>query len=216
MAKGTDIRERIVADIASGTIQFGDRLTIDELARRYQASHMPVREALRELHGLGLVRQGVGKSMQLVTFDRALVENLFDTRSAIEVLLTRLATQHMTPGQVEQLQAMQEDLERLVDRGDDEGVLAANRRFHSAIYSVANNPEAVAIVERHWLFIRLAWSRIGFAPLRYVGVVNDHRHLLKALSNQDVEAAGILMGAHVIKAKHDMLEQMARHACLTS
>ena len=49
------VAQRIRDDIVAGRLAFGDRLTIDALANRYEVSHMPVREALRELQGDGLV-----------------------------------------------------------------------------------------------------------------------------------------------------------------
>jgi DNA-binding GntR family transcriptional regulator len=209
LARSVDIRTRLLDDIASGGIGPGDKLTIDELAQRYEASHMPVREALRELHGAGLLRQGSGRTMRLAEFNRDTIENLFNTRSAIEVMLTRQAAQRFTRRDAEKLEEIESELEHAVDAGDHGGVLAANRHFHTAIYALAENEEANSIVERHWLFIRLLWSRVGFGAERYGGVINDHRHLMRALSANDVEAAAVLMGAHVIKAKYGLLQRMA-------
>ena len=50
-----DIGLRIRDDIIGWALRFGQRITIDALATRYGVSHMPVREALRELRGEGLV-----------------------------------------------------------------------------------------------------------------------------------------------------------------
>jgi DNA-binding GntR family transcriptional regulator len=208
VAKTSDIKSRLIADLARGAIGADERLRIDELSRRYGASHMPVRAVLQELHGAGLLRQGAGRSMQLVTLDRAAVENLFATRYAVECMLTRVAAQRITRHGVAELESIQQRLEHCVDGDDNEGVLAANREFHTRLYAVADNPEADAIIERHWLLLQLLWARVGFVAERYAGVVNDHRHLLRALSANDVEAAGVLMGAHVIKAKHELLGRL--------
>ena len=53
LTSNLDIGLRIRDDIVSGTLPFGARITIDALATRYGVSHMPVREALRELQGEG-------------------------------------------------------------------------------------------------------------------------------------------------------------------
>lgn len=209
MRRVLDIKERLLLDIAAGAFAPGHRLTIDELASRYQASHMPVREALRELQGSGVLTQGPGRSTRLADLDPVSVGNLFATRSAIEVMLTREAAQRCTRSDVTELQAIEDDLEAAVAAGDNAGVLAANRRFHSRIYAIAANPEANLIVERHWLLLSLLWARVGYGATRYPGVVNDHRHLLTALAANDVEAAGVLMGAHVIKAKFELLNRIS-------
>ncbi len=209
MDRHPSIRERILADIVSGAHAFGARLTIDELASRYGASHMPVREALRELQGAGILEIGQGRSARVRTFDVHFVENLFATRSALEVMLVRSAAQHCRSAQIHALRRIEDELEAHLARHDYTGVLQANRRLHSAINDIAANSEAVAIIDRHWLLIAALWQRVGYAPDRYGAVVSDHRHLLRAFSLGDVDAAGVLMGAHVIKAKYELLERMA-------
>lgn len=208
MARTADVKAQVLQDIADGRIALGERLTIDDLAQRYESSHMPIREALRELHGSGLLQQGPGRSMQLVPFNRAMIENLFNTRSAVEVMLIRHAAQRFTKRDRLALETIEAELEAHVDRGEDALVLQVNSRFHTKINAIAENPEANAIIDRHWLFIRLLWSRVGYGPERFAGVVSDHRHLIKALSANDVEAAAVLMGAHVIKAKYELLARM--------
>jgi len=212
MPKVAEVRERLLSDIAAGTFSPGERLTIDDLAARYSASHMPVREVLRELQGSGVLAPGPGRSMHLTGLDVETVSNLFATRSAIEVMLTREAARRCSSEDGAVLRGIEEDLETAVALGDNPGVLAANRRFHSHIYAIADNPEAVLIVERHWLLLSLLWTQVGFGAERYSGVVNDHRHLLTALAANDVEAAGVLMGAHVIKAKFQLLERLSKQA----
>jgi DNA-binding GntR family transcriptional regulator len=51
------ICDRIREDIVSGALPFGSRLTLHRLATRYATGDMPVREALRQLQGEGLVVQ---------------------------------------------------------------------------------------------------------------------------------------------------------------
>ena len=75
MSVTPSIQQRIREDIVSGQLPFGARVTIDELATRYGVSHMPIREALRELHGEGLVMmepnrarasaRSIGSSLQI-------------------------------------------------------------------------------------------------------------------------------------------------------
>lgn len=209
VSQHASIRERILADIASGVFEFGARLTIDDLASRYDASHMPVREALRGLQGAGILETGPGRSARVRGFDAAFVENLFATRGTVEALLTRSAAQRCGADDLRTLEAIEAELEQCLDAADYPGALRQNRRLHATINEIAANPEAVAVVDRHWLLITALWQRVGYGPERYAGVVNDHRNLLRALARRDADAAGILMGAHVIKAKYDLLERMA-------
>jgi DNA-binding GntR family transcriptional regulator len=208
VAQHSDIRERILADIASGTLPFGARLTLDELAARYEASHMPVREAVRGLQGAGVLETGPGRSARVRQFDAKFIEELFSTRAALETMLVRQAAQRITPAQLRELNAIEDELEACLEVSDFTGALTQNRLFHASINDIASNPEAVGIINRHWWLISALWQRVGYAPERYSSVVSDHRHLLHAFKRNDVDAAGTLMGAHVIKAKFDLLSRL--------
>jgi DNA-binding GntR family transcriptional regulator len=187
-------------DLVSGALGDG-RLTIDSLASRYGVSHMPVREALRELAGEGLVALEPNRGARALSIDSGFVRQLFDTRIALETTLARDAARRMTADAMRRLRAVEE--RRLVDvaSGDYEGAVRGNAVLHGLIYEASGNAYATALVDRHWRFIAALWMRHGHAPDRFDGVENDHRHILFALERRDGEAAGTLVAAHVMKAR---------------
>lgn len=209
MTRLADIGQQIRDDIATGRLALGARLTIDDLAGRYGASHMPIREALRQLQGEGLIALEPNRGARVRSLDRDFVVNLFATRSAIEMVLARQAALRCSREQLAQLQAIEADRERHVAEADYPAALAMNRSFHQLVNSAAHNPQAVAIVDQHWVLIAALWHRCGYGPERFAGVSSDHRNLLRALAAHDAEAAAVIMNAHVIKAKYDLLERMA-------
>jgi DNA-binding GntR family transcriptional regulator len=204
------IHQRIREDIVLGQLPFGARVTIDELASRYSVSHMPIREALRELHGEGLVTMEPNRGARIRPIDRDFVANLFEIRGAIEALLSGRAAERCTEEDLVQLHTIQRDLERHVAAGEHASALACNREFHKTINLIADKLDAIALVDRHWLLIAALWRRYGYGPERFAGVINDHRHLLRALEAGDSSAAGVIMAAHVIKAKQELLDRMGK------
>jgi DNA-binding GntR family transcriptional regulator len=135
---------------------------------------------------------------------------MFDTRRALEVMLTRRAAIRRSDTACAELASIQEELEQYVRNHDAPRVHDANRRFHNAIYVAAQNPDALLVVRRYWVMNAAIWRRYGYAPERFSAMVQDHRHLLRAIRERDVEAAAVLIGAHVIKAKQNLLTIMAR------
>ena len=204
-----DIAMRIRDDIVAGTLQFGERITIDALATRYGVSHMPVREALRELQGEGLVVIEPNRGARVRTIDTNFVENLFEIRTALEVMMVRRAAQRCTPAQVAELQAIEQRLERHIARTDHAAVVAENRCFHQTINRIADNVDALPIVDKHWMLLAALWRHFGYGEARFAGVVNDHRHLISALSLHNQEAAALIMGAHATKAKLELQARVA-------
>lgn len=200
--------QRIRDDIAAGRIELGARLTMDELAARYGVSHMPVREALRELHGSGLVRMERGRGARVISVDRDFVEDLFETRGAIETTLARRAARRIDRAALDVLHEVEKERQALVAAGDFPGALAANRRFHEAVNAAAASLQGSAILDQHWVLIAALWRRYGYAEDRFAGVSSDHLNLLRALASHDPHAASVIMAAHVVKAKYDLLAAM--------
>ncbi len=209
MQRSHTVRSRILGDIATGRLPFGTRITIDELASRYGGSHMPVREALRQLAGENLIEFAPGRGARVRRVDIAFVENLFATRSALEVMLVRRAAQYASASVVAEIEMIETRLEAEAAASDYAAALASNRALHEAINHAARNPEAATILDQHWILLQGLWHSVGFGPERLPGVISDHRHLIRALAARDVEAAGVLMGAHVLKARNDLVSRMA-------
>lgn len=210
-APAPDIRQRIRTDIVEGRLAFGARITIDELAARYGVSHMPVREALRDLQGESLVVIEPNRGARVRPVDGAFIVNLFEMRSAIEIMLMRQAAKHCTAADIATLTAIQDALEAHIDRQDHAAVVAENHRFHRAINRIPANPEAQQLLDRHWTLMAALWRHYGYGEARFNGVASDHRHLIRALAQNDAEAASVIMAAHVVKARQDLMDRVALH-----
>ena len=213
MTRQVDVQQRLRNDIISGALPFGARLAIDDLAHRYGVSHMPVREALRVLHGEGLVVSETNRGARVRPIHPGFVEDLFDIRSAIETMLARRAAERRTKEQIARMAAFEDELEAVVRAGRLTDVPPINREFHNCINDAAGNPGAMSLVDRHWLLVAALWARYGSSDTERFGrVVDDHRHIIRAIERRDSAAASILMGSHIEKAKHDLLDRMKRDA----
>ena len=210
MTRNSDIQERLRDDIISGHLKFGERLRIDSLAARYGVSHMPVREALRVLNGEGLIVVENHRGARVRPIHPGFVEDLFDIRSAMETMLARRAAERRTQAHIEQLKAAEARLESLVEAGRIAEIPPVNREFHVIINDAAGNPGAMQMVDGQWLLVAALWQRYGNPEERFHGVVEDHRQLIRAIERRDATAAAALMGAHIEKAKQDLLERMAQ------
>ena len=211
---------RIRDDIVSGVLGFGERITMDALASRYGVSHMPVREALRELQGEGLVQIEPNRGARVRSIDSGFVENLFEIRTALEVMMVRRAAARCTPSDIAELQAIEDTLEQRIVAGDHALLVAENRRFHQAINRCAANADALPLVDKHWTLLAALWQHYGYGQdrftstpaiacrWRFTGVANDHQNLIQALATHDQEAAAMIMGAHATKAKLALLARI--------
>ena len=110
---------------------------------------------------------------------------------------------------LEALREAEATLEAAVAAGDHASVPDANRAFHTTINDAAGNPGALAIVDRHWLMLSALLRRYGYSEDRFQRVVDDHQHIIRAIERQDSASAAALMGAHIEKAKNNLLARAA-------
>jgi DNA-binding GntR family transcriptional regulator len=202
------IRDRVRDDIVAGTLPFGSRLTLDLLAARYAVGHMPIREALRQLEGEGLVVLTPNRCARVRAVDVGFAENIFDLRIAIEAMLTRRAAERIERAHLARLRTVQARFERHARRLDFVRLLALNREFHDVINDAAANPEAAEVLARHWRVITALWNLHGYGEQRVAGVISDHRQIIDALAAHDAEAAANLAVVHAAKAKQVLIARM--------
>lgn len=210
------IRDRVRDDIVAGTLPFGSRLTLDLLAARYSVGHMPIREALRQLEGEGLVVLAPNRCARVRAVDVGFAQNIFDLRMAIEAMLTRRAAERIEPTHVARLRTVQTRFEAHARRLDFVRLLALNREFHDVINEVAANPEAADVLARHWRVITALWNLHGYGERRVAGVISDHRQIIDALAAHDAEAAASLAISHAARAKEALIARMLEREAAAS
>ena len=166
---------------------------------------MPIREALRILHGEGLVVIEPNRGARVRPIYAGFIEDIFDVRSAIETMLARRAALRRTDEHLQRMRDAAKKLERMVAKGDRASVPIANREFHRAINDAAGNPGALPIVDSHWLLLSALLKRYGHGEERFARVIDEHHHLILAIERRDAHAAATLMGAHIEKGKTNLL-----------
>lgn len=211
MSQVPEIVEKLRAGIISGEFPFCSRLTIDQLASRFRTSHMPIREALRQLAGEGIIELEPHRGARVRAIDESFIADLMDLRASIETHMARRAVEHLTKRDIEQLCRTEQHLERCIQERDYDSVLTANRSFHAIINTAADSPDSRIILDRHWLLLAALWRRYGFGPERFAGVASDHQHLIFAFEARDVTTVGLVMGAHVMKSKQLLIRQIRKH-----
>ena len=106
------LRDLIRADIVEGRLQAGARLKISELAKRYKSSGIPVREALQQLQGEGIVVFTPNRGARVRLIDEAFLRNIHDIRALLEPYLIRWFVRHRTEQQLVELDRCGGELER--------------------------------------------------------------------------------------------------------
>lgn len=179
-------------------LQPGERLVIDDLARRLSVSAIPVREALQQLQSEGLVQTTphVGASVAPISPESIL--EVFTVLEGLETVASRAAL----------ARAREDDLlalERIV-RTMDEALAAErhdewadlNTRLHLAISRLAGMPMLLEMTERvlaHWDRVRRYYFS-GVLVHRLDQAQEEHRALVEAMRTGDPDRLERLIRRH--------------------
>jgi DNA-binding GntR family transcriptional regulator len=190
------IRDVLVARILDGTYAAGTQLKELSLAREFNVSQAPVREALRELEGSGLVTNERFRGTRVRGADSAEMRESYELRRMLEVRSVHLAA----PYSKELLAHFEEylaDMEIAVAGDDSERYIDAALRFHRRLVEGSGNRTFLSVWDSLLWDVR---GRIALRRLTEQGhslrtLVNTHLELLNRLRSQDVAGAAELVGA---------------------
>ena len=125
--------ERLRALIIEGILAPGARLNERELSEQLGLSRTPLREAFRLLAAEGLLLQLPNRGVQVVALSREDVRHAFEVMASLEGLAGELAAARVTDADLDDLKALQGDLEKAHRRRDLPGYYRVNRAIHDRL-----------------------------------------------------------------------------------
>lgn len=189
--------------IILGYLQPGTRLSVEALARQYNTSVTPVRDAMQMLaqEGLVTIRPRSGYFVTQVTLKQ--LRDLFELREILEVAAVERAAARITE---EELRELEQVHAGYTGEDDDsyERYTDENRRFHYLVARASGNEELAEAIG-HLL------DRLGrFMVMRRVGrdLQSIHSRLLEALRAHDVEAARRAIRAELAETRDIVLDRV--------
>jgi DNA-binding GntR family transcriptional regulator len=182
----------------------GDRLLIDDLARRLEVSAIPVREALQMLQSEGLVVNVPHVGATVAPLSRESVREVFAVMEGLETVGARAAAERLTADDLAQLEELVAAMDAALATGRAERWSALNSQFHLAISRMARMPVLLEMTERilgRWDRLRRFYFK-GVLSHRMRRAQREHRALLAAFRGRDLERLDGLLRAH-IRGAHD-------------
>lgn len=186
------------AGIVNGALPGGMQLKQDEISAALNVSHIPVREALRQLEAQQLVTIHANRGATVTVLSREMLINTMQVRAAISTALLAVAVPRMTEEDFAKLDAILEEQRHTSELLKSEDL---NMRFHELLTARANNSVADMLMEIIHANID-RYLRSGFysdAAEREISV-SEHDKILAACKARNVDEAVQLLHAHIMDA----------------
>ncbi|RZT19317.1 GntR family transcriptional regulator [Mycobacterium sp. BK558] len=214
------VRPQLAEDVArivrqrvfDGTYAAGAYVRLDQLAAELGVSVTPVREALFELKAEGLLDQQPRRGFVIRPVTVRDVTDVAQVQAHIGGELAARAAAAITDAALDELTAIQGELEAAYAAGDGERAVRLNHDFHRAINVAADSPKLAQLM-----------SQITrYAPEAVFPTIDGwpeesnrhHRGLLDALAARDEDGARSAMSEHLAAGAAPLIEHLTRRGVI--
>jgi DNA-binding GntR family transcriptional regulator len=203
LEKGTlaDTASRQLAhSIVTGELAQGQKLNEAELAERFGMGRGPLREALRHLEGMRLVKRVPNAGARVVTLDRKTLSDIYGVREALEGMACRLAATQMTDEEISKLSKLLDNHEEQIKKvgGKVYSQSEGDLDFHFQIARGSRNQMLMDMLgSEQYQLLRMCRYRTSRKATRTKPALQQHRQIVAALEQRDGELAELLMRRHI-------------------
>ena len=177
----------------------------DEISTALSVSHIPVREAFRQLEAQGLVRIYPNRGAVVTKLSCKELSDVMDTRILLEVGARRLALPHITE---EDLARARELLELFSKEKDPIKGAELNLKLHFSLYDPCDNQTLLSLIDQmHANVDRYITPFFGKEEVSAeLYTVDEHSQIISACESKDTELATAILRTHLQRTKNLLLK----------
>ena len=179
----------------------GDRLVEEELAATIGVSRTPVREALGELAGIGVVHLKPNQGAVVRSFGPAEIRDIFLLRRVLESEAARLAASRIDRAALLHIRAVTQRLlhDPVRDAAWSIQVMSLDQKFHELISSSSGTERLAAEIERYRDLVISLREAVGNTEHALDVALMEHTRVIDALLARNGEEAARAMEAHILR-----------------
>lgn len=192
-------------DIVEGVVPAGSKLSEIELSSKYAVSRAVIREAINRLASCHLVERKANVGAKVVALTSQGLSELYQVRESLEGMAARLAAINMSDQEITDLNQLLNSHFQTVKSGETYYQEAGDVDFHYRIILGSKNSHLITLlVNGIYHLIRMYRVQLGMAGPRVTTAFDEHKHIVKAISNRDPELAEMLMRRHIQYTKKNL------------
>lgn len=198
----------LLAGLLAGDWNGGDRITEAEAVEKFGVSRTPVREALIELQGLGLVELRRNCGAVFLPFGPDELRELYEVRALLETEAASRAAGRIPPAKLEPLRAA---FLRIRESGGVDSDWEHDRELHRVVAEGSGNRRLLTEISRYGDLVQIVREIVGGQALAiHETTADEHLAILTALTEGDASAAAEAMRAHLSQARDSAAASVGR------
>jgi DNA-binding GntR family transcriptional regulator len=198
------IAQRLRTMIATDELKPGERLRERTLAERLDVSRTPLREALKELAGDGLVVVLPKRGAVVADLTPAAIVEKLDVLGVIECFGGEESCKHATDQEIAEIRALHHEMHAAYERRDRINYFRLNQAIHASIIAASKNATLIQVHERLNRQLYRYRFQGSVTSETWHTAIDEHEIIVRLLSARDGTKLGEFLRRHV----HSTWEQI--------
>jgi DNA-binding GntR family transcriptional regulator len=202
--------ERLKDAIRHADVPPGYPLSETRISKVLGISRTPVREALQQLSQEGLVQVIPGRAVTVASRSIPDVLNVVHVRLLLEPEMVRLATETISPSQVDTLYQALADMEQALEDNNQEGWSEADTVFHETLSEACPNTLlGEIVVQMRNRVHHLANVDSQTNPTRLAACTAEHRQIVEAIAAKEAQEAAKTVRDHINALQKSLFSRLS-------
>lgn len=183
-------------EILSGELQPGTRLLVMDIAKKFEISQAPVREALERLKQSGFITGIPNKGSVVSNITSREIKDIFELREIIEGFAVRQSMKQLVEQDFTYLEAIIEQMDQANEQNDVLAILELDMEFHGYFYKRCDNHMILEL-----------WNQMKMKVMRFMAISNRH-FSTDALADWHLRLIDVLRSGNTELAEQAFIEHM--------
>ncbi|EKF9399147.1 TPA: GntR family transcriptional regulator [Vibrio cholerae] len=207
--KSENLTEYLIEAIVEGELAPGSKISEPELAKQFQVSRGPLREALMRVEGLGLIERIPHIGARVIQLSPTKLVELYAVRESLEGMAARLAARNITEIELAGLESLLSTHSTHIDQVEGASYFhqQGDFDFHYRIIQASRNQQLIGLLcDELYHLLRMYRYQSPRSHSRPVEALEEHKFILRAIRQRDEELAEMLMRRHISRSRQ-LIEQ---------
>ncbi|MDQ8733649.1 GntR family transcriptional regulator [Paenibacillus sp. LHD-38] len=183
-------------EILAGDLQPGARLLVLEIAKKFNISQAPVREALERLKSAGFITGIPNKGSVVSNITSKEIRDIFELREIIEGFAVRKSMEHLSEDDFLYLEDIIHKMDLAHEQNDILNILELDMEFHGFFYRRCDNHMILEL-----------WNRMRIKVMRFMAISNRH-YSTDELADWHLRLVEVLRSGDTVLAEQTFIEHM--------
>ena len=203
--------DKIRNAIFAGKFPPGHQLKEEELAKEFDVSRTPIRQAIRSLADQGLLEIRTNRRSYVTEINETQFEQQFDLLAFLESYRAGLSAEKISQQDIERLKELNAGMQETIESEDNKRFLELNAEFHQIVHENSGSDKVLELLNRIIQFPHNLYLKFGQIPdWHNAKSVIEHQQIIEALESGDRTFAEIRMKAHTESVRTAFRELWSR------